>query len=105
MLRSQDYHAHISEVHRTPSVLTDVPRYPNAHLAFNKKVVYEDNEGSHHTGESERVEEIEYDQTTIPENGVDELGYQENVDAETDQYYPKKNRGRFQLQKWKTFRP
>lgn len=104
MLRSQDYHAHISKVHRAPSVLTDVPRYPNAHLAFNKKA-YEENEGSHHTGERERVEVIEYEQSTTPENGVGEVDYQENMDVETDQYYPRKNKGRFELQKWKTFRP
>ncbi|KAK7291603.1 hypothetical protein RIF29_06877 [Crotalaria pallida] len=106
MLRSQDYHAHISKVQRTPSVLTDVPRYPNAHLAFNKKVVYDEDEGyHHHTGEREKVEVIEYDQTTFPANEVDEVVYQEEVDVETNQYYPRKNRGRFELQKWKTFRP
>lgn len=82
MVRSQDYLTHISKVQRTPSILTDVPRYPSAHLAFrNKKVVYE--------------------QTTSLENGV-EVVYVENEDAETNQYYPMKNKqGLVELQKWK----
>ncbi|KAJ1413213.1 hypothetical protein SESBI_19758 [Sesbania bispinosa] len=109
MLRSQDYHANISKVHRTPSILTDVPRYPSAYLAFNnKKVVYEEDEGffHHNPQPGERVEVVEYEQTTVPENGV-EVIYEEHVDVETNDqyYYPKKNRGRFELQKWKTFRP
>lgn len=108
MLRSQDYHSHISKVNKTPSILTDVPRYPNAHLAFNKKVVYEeDNKGFHHNPQtgSERVE-VNYEQQTtvpVPDSGV-EIVYEQNVDVETHhlQYYPKK---KFELQKWKTFRP
>ncbi|KAK7389128.1 hypothetical protein VNO78_23960 [Psophocarpus tetragonolobus] len=83
MLRSEDYHAHISKVQRTQSVLTDVPRYPNAHMAFN-------NQHGHHNPHSN-------DQTT-PQ-------IQETVDVERDQYTPTKNKGRFELHKWKTFRP
>ena len=106
MRRSQDYHAHILEVQRSPSILTDVPRYPTAHLAFGKKVVHEEDEGRcyGHPHDGERVEVIQYEQTTNPENGVREVAYEENVDVEHDQYYPRR-RGGFELQKWKTFRP
>ncbi|XP_061364868.1 uncharacterized protein LOC133308277 [Gastrolobium bilobum] len=109
MLRSQDYHAHISKVHRTPSVLPDVPRYPNAHQVFTKKVNSEEDKGfngGHHNPQTrERLAVVEeYEQTTVPENGVAEVIYEENVDAETNQDYPRKNKGGFELQKWKTFR-
>nr|ACU19029.1 unknown [Glycine max] len=90
MLRSEDYHAHISKVHRTQSVFTDVPRYPNAHLAFS-------NQHSHHnTLFNERVE---YDETT-PETEGGEV-----VDVEREQCIAKKNKGGFELHKWKTYRP
>lgn len=115
MRRSQDYHAHISEVQRSPSVLTDVPRYPNAHMAFNKRVVYEEDEiegsrrhnhfhGHHHNPEivRERVEVVEYEQ---PEVRVGEVIYEENVDVESNDYYPRRNRGGLDLQRWKTYRP
>lgn len=96
MLSSEDYHAHISKVHRAQSVLTDVPRYPNAHLVFNNQ------HGHHNSLSNERVEEVESDQTTHPEGG--EVVYQETVEVERDQYTPRKNNSRFELQKWKTFR-
>ncbi|KAJ1385048.1 phloem specific protein [Sesbania bispinosa] len=106
MLRSQDYHSHISKVRREPSILTDVPQYPNAHVAFNKKVVYEEDEieGSqhhhflHHNNPEtrERVEEVVE---------CEQVVYEENVDVETNQYYPRRNRGGLELHKWKTFRP
>ncbi|XP_047170294.1 uncharacterized protein LOC124838667 [Vigna umbellata] len=87
MLRSEDYHAHISKVHRSQSVLTDVPRYPNAHMAFNN---------AHNNSHSnERAEMVEYDQT---EDG--EVMYQERVQSN-----PGKNKARFELHKWKTYRP
>ncbi|GLT29100.1 hypothetical protein SLA2020_039860 [Shorea laevis] len=31
---SNDFHTHITMVERTPSVITDVPHYPNVHKAF-----------------------------------------------------------------------
>lgn len=113
MLRSQDYHAHISQVQRAPSVLTDVPQYPNAHMAFNKKVVYEEDEieGSHrhhHNPEvRERVGVVEYEQ--VPgQVGVGEVVYEENVDVEYNNgYYPaRRNKpGGLELHRWKTYRP
>ncbi|KAK7265629.1 hypothetical protein RJT34_33251 [Clitoria ternatea] len=98
MLPSQDYHAHISKVHRAQSVLTDVPRYPNAHLAFNN------HHGHHNPHANERVGVVEYEQS-VPEREVGEVIYQENMGDEKDQYCSKKNKGRFELQKWKTYRP
>ncbi|KAK7347069.1 hypothetical protein VNO80_21596 [Phaseolus coccineus] len=92
MLRSEDYHAHISKVHRSESVLTDVPHYPNAHLAFNN---------AHRNPHSnERVEMVEHDQTED-----DEVIIQERVDVNRAQCNPGKNKARFGLHKWKTYRP
>ncbi|KAL2334357.1 hypothetical protein Fmac_015570 [Flemingia macrophylla] len=99
MLRSEDYYAHISKVQRSDSVLTDVPRYPSAHLAFN-------NQHSHHNPNTdERTEAVEYDQTTTYPRTENEAIYQETVDVESHEYAPRKNKGRFELQKWKTYRP
>ena len=93
MLSSKDYHAHISQVHRTPSVLPDVPHYPNVHLAFGKKAVYEEDKVR------EKVEVTESDQT---ESG--EVASKETVDVETDQHDLRRYKGCFELQNWKTFR-
>ncbi|XP_020213550.1 uncharacterized protein LOC109797818 [Cajanus cajan] len=98
MLRSEDYHAHISKVHRSHSVLPDVPRYPNAHLAFQNQ------HGHHNSNPNERTEVVDYDQTTTYP-GRSEAICQETVDVESDQYTPRKNKGRFELHKWKTYRP
>ena len=106
MYSPQDYHSHISRVQRTPSVLTDVPQYPSDHLAFNKTVYEEDGtEGSYHHHHPERVEVVEYEK--VPECGRvgGEVIYEENVDVEADQYYPRRNRGGLELHRWKTFRP
>ncbi|KAK2442955.1 hypothetical protein P8452_26754 [Trifolium repens] len=117
MLRSEDYHTHISGVRREPSVLSDVARYPNAEMAFNKRVIYEEDEieGSrrrhhhHHNPEiRERVEVVEYERVPEVRYG-DQVMYQieEDVDVETNQYYPRRNRPNngLELHKWKTFRP
>ncbi len=104
-----DYHGHITKVQRTPTVFTD--QYPNAHLT--KKIVYEEDEieGSrrhhhhlrHHNPETrERVEVIEYEQVPEYNNRVGEVIYEENVDVETDQYYPGRNRG--SVNPWNTYR-
>ncbi|KAK7330543.1 hypothetical protein VNO77_24738 [Canavalia gladiata] len=96
MLPSQDYHAHISKVQRSESVLTDVPRYPNVHRAFN----------NHNPLNDERIEEVEYEHTTVSGNGVGEIFYQGTADAVRDNYNsPSKNKPRFELKKWKTYRP
>ncbi|EEF51919.1 conserved hypothetical protein [Ricinus communis] len=39
---STDYHVHVSTMERMPSILPDVPRYPNVHRAFNNKTIHED---------------------------------------------------------------
>ncbi|KAF7838275.1 phloem specific protein [Senna tora] len=114
MWNSRDYHSHIRRVHRSPSVLSDVPHYPSAHLAFNKKVEVLENDDQgpyynhhrhHQPEERERVEVVET--TTEVDRyvpGGEEVVYRENVEVESDQYYNRRNRGGFELQKWKTFR-
>ncbi|OIW15405.1 hypothetical protein TanjilG_15788 [Lupinus angustifolius] len=90
---------HNTEVHRTSTLYTDVPQYPNSHVT--KKVVYEEDEIGgyrgghvhHHNPEvRERVEVIEYEQVPQYNNRVGEVVYEENVvDVETDRYYPRRN--------------
>ncbi|CAJ1943769.1 unnamed protein product [Sphenostylis stenocarpa] len=92
MQRSENYHAYISKVHRSHSVLPGVPRYPNAHLAFNN--------GHHNPHSNERVETVEHDETEDYE-----VMHQERVEVERTQGNPGKNKGRFELHKWKTYRP
>ncbi|CAL0306787.1 unnamed protein product [Lupinus luteus] len=70
--------AHISKLHKTPSVLTDVPPYPNTYLAFNKKIVYEENMGPYHPKEGKKNEVIKYEQSITPENEADDVFYQED---------------------------
>ncbi|KAL2340956.1 hypothetical protein Fmac_008896 [Flemingia macrophylla] len=84
MLRSGEYHSHISEVEKLSSV-----EYPDAELSLNKKVVYEekDIEGSHHhhhlfrrhhrPESRESVKVVEYEQ--VPERRVaDVVVYEDN---------------------------
>nr|CAA61492.1 phloem specific protein [Vicia faba] len=111
MLRSQDYHNHIAGVRREPSVLSEFDRYPNAEMAFNKRVVYDEIEGSHrhhhhHNPEVvERVEVVEYERVPEVRPYGGEVIYEEYMDVETSQYNPRRNRPNgLGLQKWKTYR-
>lgn len=112
MMRSNDYHTHISEVRREPS---DYSRYPNGEMAFNKRVVYEEDaiEGSrhgrhhhhHHNPEIvERVEVVEYERVPEVRPYGGQVIYEEDVDVETNnQYYPRRTRSNGHS--WNTFRP
>ncbi|KAJ7956168.1 Phloem specific protein [Quillaja saponaria] len=112
MLRFQDDHAHIAKVHRTPPILSDVPQYPNAHLVFNKKVVYEEDLGAHRNNYhhkhynpevQEKVGVIEYKETIEnPDTGNKEVIYEESIDVEAERYIQQKHKG-FELSKWRTF--
>ncbi|AES71436.1 phloem specific protein [Medicago truncatula] len=108
MMRSNDYHTHISEVRREPS---DYSRYPNGEMAFNKRVVYEEDaiEGSrhgrhHHNPEIvERVEVVEYERVPEVRPYGGQVIYEEDVDVETNnQYYPRRTRSNGHS--WNTFR-
>lgn len=103
-MNSQDYHAHISRVSRTPSVLSDVPQYPNAHVAFNNNNNRRRFNNPVLPEERERVEVIE--ETKVIDNYGDVVYREQEVDVETDEFNTRRNNGGgFNLCKWKTFRP
>lgn len=104
----------------------DASEYPDAHMAFSKKVVYEEvdevegsrrnrhhllpgGHGHHHHNPDqirERVEVVEYEQ--VPEVGVvREVTYEDSVDVESNNgYYPaRRNRDGFESHQWRTYRP
>ncbi|KAK7350652.1 hypothetical protein VNO77_09500 [Canavalia gladiata] len=71
-------------------------QYPNADLAYTKRVVYEEDDiertnrrhhHHHHPETHERVKVVEYEQVPERRYGTDVV-YQENV--EVDQYYPQR---------------
>lgn len=107
---SLDYHAHVSKLARTPSVLTDVPHYGNTNKMFNNTRVlyvedYEENkqERNRNTPQSnEKVEVIEYKETVESPNNVNSRVYEEIVESGADSAQQKR-RG-FGLCKWRTFK-
>lgn len=110
---SQDYNAHVARLAKTPSVLTDVPHYGNTHRMFNNtRVAYvedyeEDNKKSNRKNQNtpqfdEKVEVIEYKETTESPNNVNPEVYEETTNAEADST-TQRRRG-FGLCKWRTFK-
>lgn len=123
-----DYHEHLSKMIRTPSILPDVPHYPNVHKAFNKSKVTSNEETdadegkqpkspkshSHHKASKhspqfqEKVEVIEFKEEvkTAPSGGSGEEKaevYGESVDSKADGYIQRRHQ-KFELCKWATFK-
>ncbi|XP_015578861.1 uncharacterized protein LOC8278283 [Ricinus communis] len=109
---STDYHVHVSTMERMPSILPDVPRYPNVHRAFNNKTIHEDEfEVTHQesmqkqrqppTTHGKKVHLVE--QVQIIPREKNEVIFEENIDSETDGFLQRKHKT-FELCKWKTFK-
>ncbi|GLT53786.1 hypothetical protein SLA2020_270350 [Shorea laevis] len=118
---SYDYHSHIHRMERVPTMLPEIPQYPNVHKAFNNKVSYEEEyrgesdykhgHNKHQTAPvrfQEKVEVIEYERADEQfEAGGKNVGscevYEESVDVEADSFIKQKHKG-LELCKWKTFK-
>lgn len=97
---SQDYHAHVSSMERSPSVVTDFPRYPNVHKIFNNKQVltYEDKTPpriNHGPRPHKKVHFVEQNKTTQVvkdnnENGKNVYGGDNSIDAKADGFIKQK---------------
>ncbi|PKI38634.1 hypothetical protein CRG98_040968 [Punica granatum] len=129
MASSGEYHHHLSKMVRTPSVLPNVPHYPNVHRAFNKPKVAHHGEGDvssdsnevkqpeshgHNKGGKhslqfeDEVEVIEYkeeEHTASPASRKKEAAdvHGESVDSKADGYIQRKHQ-KFELCKWATFK-
>ncbi|KAJ0105181.1 hypothetical protein Patl1_18136 [Pistacia atlantica] len=111
---SPDYHAHISRIEKMPSVLTDVPQYPqypNVHKAFKN---------NYPSGEEEQQQPPKSkksspkankkvqlsDHAEIVESNISDENCEvqkETIDTEADGFIQKKRKG-FELCKWKSFK-
>ncbi|KAL7204570.1 hypothetical protein ACSBR2_017612 [Camellia fascicularis] len=111
---SNDYHSHVSRMERMPSVLTDVPHYPNVHRIFNNTTtVYEEEDGSGHNQKkhhepqvrAKKVQFVEHEEVIgeTDKNGNNVKVYKENVDVEADGFIKQKHKN-FELCKWATFK-
>ncbi|XAR67973.1 hypothetical protein NMG60_11002937 [Bertholletia excelsa] len=100
---SDDYHSHLTRMVRMPSVIPDMPRYPNFHARFNKS-----------SEETESVYEPKPPETQNPgrkkvqfssgEGGVNgSRETQEGVDSEASGYLQQRRKN-FELCKWSTFK-
>ncbi|KAF5732177.1 hypothetical protein HS088_TW18G00868 [Tripterygium wilfordii] len=105
------HHAHDSRTERMPSgVLTDdVPRYPNVHKIFNKKMTYEEeaprkeHSRKDHKKKVQVIETIEEDINNPKGSGQDyEEIVEETIDSEADGFIQQRHKA-FELRKWKTF--
>ncbi|KDP31027.1 hypothetical protein JCGZ_11403 [Jatropha curcas] len=108
---SHDYHVHVAKIERMPSVLADVPRYPNVHRVFNNKVVRDEEPEmivqervDKPTKPNKKVQLVEQEQMIVQDNsaGIHEV-VEKSIDAETDGYLQQKHKA-FELCKWKTFK-
>ncbi|KAF5743727.1 hypothetical protein HS088_TW08G00314 [Tripterygium wilfordii] len=105
---SDDYLAHISRIERMPSVITDVPQYPNVHKVFNNKLTYEEEPPrKEHSPKDhkKKVQVIETIEEVSNPKGQDheEIFMEETVNSGADGYIQQKHKG-FELCKWKTFK-
>lgn len=111
---SQDYHAHVSSMERSPSVVADFPRYPNFHKIFNNN--YEDktppriNQQQHHAPQAhKKVRFVEQDKTTQVVKAADDNNKNgknvsgDCIDAKADGFIKQKHQ-KFELAKWETFK-
>ncbi|KAL5750607.1 hypothetical protein ACOSP7_025210 [Xanthoceras sorbifolium] len=104
---SHDYHSHIAEIERMPSVLNEVPHYPNVHKVFKNKYTYgEENETQQEQPQKntspksrKKVQMSEHVEIVESKSEVQD----KNVDVQADGFIKQKHKG-FELCKWKTFR-
>lgn len=100
---SQDYHAHLSMLTRTPSALPDVPQYPNVHKVFNNRSPQEESQKQKPNKASKKVQVTEQVQIIEQDlNGQSEV-VEENINVEAEDFIQQKQK-KFQLHKWKTFK-
>ncbi|KAL8097919.1 hypothetical protein AgCh_030874 [Apium graveolens] len=88
---SQGYHDHLLRIERMPSVVTDLPRYPNIYMMLNNN-----NNATTHKGEApqghKKVHFIKKEKTK-----------EASIDAEADGFIRQKHK-KFELTKWETFK-
>lgn len=101
---SQGYHDHVLRIERMPSVITDLPRYPNIYMMLNNHnnaTAHKDEEPrlitntSHHKNQApqgdKKVHFVKQEKT----NGG-------SIDAQADGFIRQKHK-KFELSKWETF--
>ncbi|KAH7866793.1 hypothetical protein Vadar_025087 [Vaccinium darrowii] len=115
---SYDYHSHLTRMERTPTVVTDVPHYPNVHMLFNnrtKVVEYEDDNVNHNQQQQRRRQpeppvaeahkKVHFVEETIEidDNGEKSEVHKKSVDEEAEGFIQNRRKN-FELCKWNTFK-
>ena len=100
---SNDYHSHISRMARMPSVLTDVPQYPNVHRMFNNKLSTTQDDPAQMTTHN-KVQFVETTETDRSGATTREVMYEKTVDDDADGFIQQRRKN-FELCKWATYRP
>lgn len=117
---SYDYHSHVARMERMPSVLTDVPHYPNIHMMFNtrpKVAAYEEENGNGNQQQQQRRRQQEPPATEAPKkvkfveqtvktekDGAKSEVSKKSVDEEVEGFIQQRRKN-FELCKWATFKP
>lgn len=118
MTSGGDYHEHLSKMMRTPSILPDVPHYPNVHKAFNRSKVAGSDQGdienandvkqpkspkSHsHNKTSKHSPQFQEKVEVIEDKEKAEVPG-ESVDSKADGFIQQRHQ-KFELCKWATFK-
>ncbi|CAI0385371.1 unnamed protein product [Linum tenue] len=99
---SHEYHDHISNIIKAPSVIHGAPQYPNVHKAFNHdhRVYFQSRLQQAKPRPKKRVQLTDLAGRAIVEYEVD---VDESFDSEADGFVQQKQKN-FELCKWKTFR-
>lgn len=114
---SYDYHSHVSRMERMPSVLTDVPHYPNIHMIFNtrpKVAAYEEENGNGNQQQQRQQEppateahkKVKFVEQTvaIEKDGAKREVCKKSVDEDVEGFIQQRRKN-FELCKWATFKP
>lgn len=111
---SPEYVEHITRMQRMPTVITDVPHFPDVHSALQNKVIYEEEQDDHHqqvkhhkhqNPEAKKtVHFAEQEKTTKGvKDGKDEVCVEKDINMAADGFIKQKHTN-FELHKWATFK-
>lgn len=99
---SNDYHAHLERLERSPTVI----HYPNVHRAFKNNFSREEQDEEQHKPSNKpgkKVQISEYVERIEEGRDGNYEVHHESIDVQAESFIRQKHKG-FELCKWKTFK-
>ncbi|KAL2515623.1 uncharacterized protein Fot_29594 [Forsythia ovata] len=105
---ASDYLEYITRMQRMPTMIPDIPHYPNVHEVLNNNATYVEKHENHHKNVSPGMHKsfhfVEHEENTeIDKNGKGEVHEEKSIDIEADGFIAAKHKS-FDLCKWGTFK-